>query len=551
MNELKYKGNMRNWAPLLLLAAITVVCLSPFIGKAFNFDDPLFLWAAKNIQTNTFNPYGFKVNWYGYEMAMYEVTKNPPLTSYYIALIAYFFGWDEIVLHLAFLIPAIGVILGTYLLSRQFCRRSMIASLTTLFTPVFLVSGTTVMCDSMMLALWIFSVYYWVQGLEKNTPAMFLISAFLIAVTALTKYYGLALIPLLILYSAAKRRGLGMWVLYMLIPISILAMYQWATHELYGRGLLMDAFSFATGVPTPERRFIFRGLIGLTFTGGCIIVILFFTRLLWPWRAISAGVILAVIIALLTVIVKTVGSYSLVSGSGPVWATIAQLSLFAIGGVSLLALSASDLWRNKDADSVLLFLWIIGTFVFAGFVNWTINGRSILPMIPAASILIARRIEQRNAFDKQNSFKRVLVPLAAAAAVSLAVACSDYRLANSVRTAAAEIHDKYVNKGRDVWFQGHWGFQYYMESLGAKAIDADRLSLKQGDIVIIPSNNTNLFPLYSYRMILLEIIEVPSKPWLTTMNHRVRAGFYNNAWGPLPFAVGPVPLERYGVYEVS
>ena len=58
-----------------------------------------------------------------------------------------------------------------------------------------------------------------------------------------------------------------------------------------------------------------------------------------------------------------------------------------------MALAAADAWKRKDADSLLLMLWVFGTFIFTGFVNWAINARSVLPLIPAVGILLARRVD--------------------------------------------------------------------------------------------------------------------------------------------------------------
>jgi hypothetical protein len=65
-----------------------------------------------------------------------------------------------------------------------------------------------------------------------------------------------------------------------------------------------------------------------------------------------------------------------------------QLALFILGGISALWLALTDFWHRRDSDSALLLFWVIGTFLFAGFVNWTINARSVLPMIPAVGLLI-------------------------------------------------------------------------------------------------------------------------------------------------------------------
>jgi 4-amino-4-deoxy-L-arabinose transferase-like glycosyltransferase len=138
--------------PGLTLLLVVLAALAPFLAKPFNIDDPLFLWTARQIQSHPADPYGFMVNWYGTADPMWWVTDNPPLASYYLALAAGVLGWSEVALHFAFLLPAVAAILGTHRLARRFCSLPMLAALATLFTPVFLVSGTTVMCDVMMLA---------------------------------------------------------------------------------------------------------------------------------------------------------------------------------------------------------------------------------------------------------------------------------------------------------------------------------------------------------------------------------------------------------------
>src|SRR5271166_5867053 len=92
---------------LILLTAATLLCLLPFSGKAFHIDDPLFLWSAQHIVRHPLDPYGFQVNWYGWQMPMSEVTKNPPLACYYAAAIGALAGWSERALHLGFLLPTL------------------------------------------------------------------------------------------------------------------------------------------------------------------------------------------------------------------------------------------------------------------------------------------------------------------------------------------------------------------------------------------------------------------------------------------------------------
>ncbi len=225
---------------------VVLATLAPFLAKPFNVDDPLFLWAARQIQAHPTNPYGFDLNWYGFQSAMWDVTKNPPLACYYLAAAAAILGWSEVALHFAMLLPAVAAILGTYRLARRLCQRPFLAALTTLFTPVYLVSSTSVMCDTLLLAFWVWAVVLWIEGMESGGARRLAGAALLIALAALTKYFGASLIPLLFIYGLVLRRRLGRWMIALLVPIALLAAYQWATHALYGKGLLADA------VPMPS-----------------------------------------------------------------------------------------------------------------------------------------------------------------------------------------------------------------------------------------------------------------------------------------------------------
>ncbi|HYL74724.1 MAG TPA: glycosyltransferase family 39 protein, partial [Bryobacteraceae bacterium] len=165
------------WRPYVLLAALALACLVPFCEKAFHVDDPLFVWTAQQIVKHPLDPYGFNLVWYTNIAPMSEVTKNPPLAAYYSAAIGSAAGWSEIALHLAFLPFALAVILGTYYLAGRFTRDPMLAATATLLTPAFLVSSTSVMCDTMMLAFWILAAILWLEGLDRMKPALLACSA--------------------------------------------------------------------------------------------------------------------------------------------------------------------------------------------------------------------------------------------------------------------------------------------------------------------------------------------------------------------------------------
>src|SRR5262249_41510849 len=142
-------------------------------------------------------------------------------------------------------LPALAVVLGTYRLAQEFTESPFVAATATLLTPVFLVSSSSVMCDTMMLALWIWAIIFWTKGLATSRAYYFLISSLLISASPLTKYFGVALLPLLVLYSVVRRDRVRVWGVYFVIPVIILAAYQVWTKAQYGQGLLLNVAGFS------------------------------------------------------------------------------------------------------------------------------------------------------------------------------------------------------------------------------------------------------------------------------------------------------------------
>jgi hypothetical protein len=227
-----------------------------------------------------------------------------------------------------------------------------------------------------------------------------------------------------------------------------------------------------------------------------------------------------------------------------------QLTFFIAAGFSVIALAAADAWKRRDADSLLLMLWVVGTFAFTGFLNWAINARSVLPLIPAVGILLARRVDALRTNSVRWRPTMLLLPLAAAGAVSLWLTWADTELANSARTAAALIEKQTRNQPGTVWFLGHWGFQYYMESFGAHAVIIDNPPHQTGDFLATAGDRL-LFEVRPAFVASRDSIQIPMRLGITTVQSELGTGFYSSDLGPLPFAIGPVPPERYELIRLG
>lgn len=535
--------------PRLILGAAVVASLLPFIGKAFHIDDPMYLWAAQHITEDPLRFYDFTVNWYGSFAPMYELNKNPPLVSFYLAAVGMLLGWSEVALHLGMLLPALALALGIHALARQLCTRPLLAALTAWTTPVVLVSATTLMSDVLMLSVWCWAATLWIGGVTRGSRARLIGGAVLLGLCPLVKYFGLALLPLLAVAAWGRSRRVLSWLGYLTIPIGIVGAYQLYMILYHGWNPLADVAQYALTIDVKETYApAERTLVGLSFLGGCLLTTFFFAPYLWSRPTLLAWSGLGVAAALGLRALGHVGPLPLVVDGAARWDLIIQMAVYLVGGVHLLALAARALWQERTVDVLMLTLWLFGVWFFASFTNWTTTARAVLPAAPAAAILLARALERR---PTAPSVPATAAALGIGLALSLTVAWADYGLAASARTAAARVTTQYADTGGKLYFQGAWGFQQYMETAGATRLDFDRVRLQPRDIVVTPSLNTNLVVLPGWAMHELETFEIPAGVGVTTLSPERGAGFYAALYGPLPFAFGPVPPERYTVARVA
>jgi 4-amino-4-deoxy-L-arabinose transferase-like glycosyltransferase len=537
-------------AAVLILTAVTIACLLPFVGKAVHIDDPLYIWTARQIRSHPLDFYGFDVFWEKHKLPMAINATNPPLTAYYLAAIASVLGWSERALHLGFLLPAVLAVIGTYFLAKRFCAHPFAAAMGTIAMPVFLLCSTSLMCDTMMVACWVWTVLLWMRALEQGNTARLALAGLLIGVTALTKYFGVCLVPLLLGYSVMAQRRVGRSLIFLVIPILMLAAYQWYTQKIYGEGQLQHIADFSTHYRVGGG-LISKALAGLSFSGGCNLLCLAALPMLWGRKGVWVALAGMVVIALLVVGLKTLGMFSVSEAGHVKWLSVAQIVLFISGGTALLVLAATDALRCKDALSVLLFLWIAGTFLFACGVNWTIAGRNILPMAPAAAILVIRRIESRQSSERPDNMRYLWCPLSISLAVGMMAAWGDYCQAGSARTAAKAMNEALNPRASVVGFEGHWGFQYYMDQFGAKPLDRDNLTLVSNEMIVVPLANSFIFPLPRDRVQPVSEYRAQVSKWVATISVPVGAGFYSDGWGPAPFIFGPTQPDQYFIFRVK
>jgi hypothetical protein len=464
--------------------------------------------------------------------------------------VASLFGWHEIALHLACLFVAFTAAAGIYSLAQMWCARPLLATVVAIFTPAFLVSSTTLMCDVLMLAFWIWALVLWERALGSEQSRWQYVGAGALAgLAVLTKYSAVTLLPLLPVLTLLRTRKLGWWLVGLAVPLVMVLGYEWLTAEMYGRGLLSGASYYARTVRALGD-WQARGIIGLAFAGGSLLPLLFFAPWLWRrWVWLAGGLVIFGVWLGLFEQWNNLGLPRITQLSmSKHWDFLLQVAILTAGGLHLLLLVAAEVWRRRNIISMMLVLWIMSGFLFAAVLNWTVCARSILPMVPAAAILLVRRLE---AMRGNAVTWGLLWPLIPAAAVTLGLVMADYQLANSARTAAEQIMAKYTTTNRAVWFEGHSGFQYYMERLGGRPIDVERSLLQPADIVVVPEIGIRI-TLPPGDVGWVEHFRYAPSSWMNLMGGTEgnAAGFYTANFGPVPFVIGKLPPQDYDVVKV-
>jgi hypothetical protein len=146
---------------------------------------------------------------------------------------------------------------------------------------------------------------------------------------------------------------------------------------------------------------------------------------------------------------------------------------------------------------------------------------------------------------------RMFVPLALSLAVALLVAGADYGLADTARTGAIAVNREYHVNQKRIRFLGHWGFQYYMEAEGAKPLEVSWKNVDRGDIVVVPTNNTNIYDLPARSFTYIKTYLLSASSFVGIVQPSLGAGFYADFAGPLPFAFGQMPPEKYRIYSAT
>jgi hypothetical protein len=317
----------------------------------------------------------------------------------------------------------------------------------------------------------------------------------------------------------------------------------------YGVGLVGDAAAYAGRAEQAGLMLArpWRTLNAVAFTGGGglavgAVAVAAFVRRGWG-RVVIVAVGVVGLGLLAGAVCRTPTGWATRHGP-PVWAFYAQYGVQAVAGLAVLIGAAVGVGRAAPDRRRGLFLavWVAGVFAFAAAINWTVNARTILPLLPAAAILVARAVDRV-------PLRPLVIATAIAGGVTLWLAVAEARVAAANRSAAFGTA-QLATPNRSVWFEGHWGLQFYLERAGGHAVDTGHPAYRPGDLLVMPVDNDWTFAVPD-GVTPVRRIEVGGGYWITAISNPMGGGFYASYGDRLPLVIGPIPAESFVVGRVA
>jgi 4-amino-4-deoxy-L-arabinose transferase-like glycosyltransferase len=544
----------------LVLAALVVLPLLPFLDAAVSIDAPVFIAVAERIAQAPGDPYGFDMVWDPTSPHVYDFNRNPPLVSYWLAPWIAVFGPREWVMHLA-LLP-FPLIAGLSLLgiARRWTDDPLGPAALLVTSPAFLVLASTLLLDVPLVACMLLAVYALARGVEEGSEAWQWAAGGAAAAAGLVKYVGFSTAPLLaagvLLLARRRRRAL---VRVLLPPCLAWAAWGAYTSEMYGSvhflgsSHLLVTKLFARGVD--PHKFWNQLVSTPVFYGGALV----FPLAVWGRLLVRGPRGAEVALACLLLGAGAVYA-ALPHGEPPRWHPMPpdQLvfaSLSAAAAAALWISAASGGWRRGGPVDRLLLLWLAGLFVFTALLNWHVNAADALLAAPPVLLLLHRTPALRPGRRFTGLTAGLTLVLSLALAWADAIQNDIYR--SAARSIAAEIGDK--PGGR--WVVGNWGLQYYLGLEGFRPVappqygrrrlglspEQRRSDLALGDWLATARNVSQLdvsAPMERYRRTVVWVWEQTSWLPLRTTNPDASAGFYSHHYGYVPFGFSREPFER-------
>lgn len=535
-------GVRHPWVGLLAIAGMMTILNAL---KPLHIDDPAYLAYARQIAKHPLDPFGFSMFWYAVPQPANEVL-TPPVLPYYLAPAVRWFGERPWAWKCWFFPFQLLLVTGLFQLFRRFAAGALwLALVTTVFSPLLLPS-INLMPDLPALALSLWALLFFIKSCDKQSLAWTVLAGGVAGLAMQTKYTGLLVPPLLVLYGWTARSA--WWRGPAASGFAALVFVAWEAFVAirYGQSHFWYHLQHSDQSLVDKVRLIVPLLSQLGGTAVGLVVLQ-----LAAWSS-SYRRFLPAADAVSTVLLLALLWPSELEAYRGTWlslrlrfhfpqALLTSLGWLACGiGLGLLAWKLAgaatkydDDADRKNRDHLFLLLWLLLEMAGAVVLSPFPAARRVIGLTVVLTIIIARSIAHSPGLLLARQWRLgiacVLVGL------GLAYAATDWLDARAPLQVLAEAAPiKQSRPAAGCWYVGHWGLQYYAEQEGYCPVVPESSILRAGDLLLVPMESVaqQPFALDSKHIRLVKNCEVRGA-WPFCM---VPNGFYG----------GPVPIRRRG-----
>jgi hypothetical protein len=459
--------------------------------KPMHMDDTAYYKIARQIASHPLDPYGFRMLWYQHPEPANQILA-PPVVPYWLAIAIRLFGDWPMVWKLWQFPFAVVLVLSTLRLCERFGAASpgwltaMIA-----FSPAIL-PGFNLMLDVPALALSLASIVIFLHACDKSSILSALGAGVVAGLAMQTKYTAIVAALAILLYgwlSGYRKFGGAAF----LVSIAVFSSWEVFTAIQYGESHLLCNVrqKHTISISPVDLIWPLVVMLGALAPAG---VLLNLAGLDVPERRLS---ICAALGAAMYVAIARLGSLGGFFTAAQVYAISGILFLGST--VAVVAVLGRQRWlKRPDRIFGKLTFFLVGWLVLESLAYFVLSpfpaARRVMGVVVVTTILAGRLIQARG------SSARRWVPVIVLGQVILCAVYvwTDYREADAQKSVAAAARQR-LGSAAQIWFTGHWGFEFYAEQAGMHPIvplverpDASLdqpSSIRAGDYLLIPDGH--------------------------------------------------------------
>jgi hypothetical protein len=515
-------------------AVLAAVVLLPFLSKAFTIDDPLFLRQAEHVKVDPLHPSAFSMVWSEWPAPrrLTDIMPSGPLMAYLLVPSIALGGaeWAAHAVELGMLIVAVIFTASLALRIGMPPRDATVASLLVAATPGALAMAGTAMPDVPAMALGVLGMERLLAWKQDRRAHQAIAATVAFALAVLARSHLLLLLPVGAV-ALGRPRGDGKRFTPLLIAplLALLVLFVTRDPQPGTRGLSGAAMFFSSFDNVP------RNLVSFCIHW-VLVIPLGVPLLLLRTRSVLSRVALYVGTAAAFLVMR--------SDSAP--PAFYVVSIVAGIGAAVMWDLCADAINSRDTNRLLLVAWLLVPLPVVFYVQYP--SKYLLAAAPAAALIVARELA---AAPVQRARAVFAGTLAAGVVVGVLVLRADAAFAGFGKRAAEELIAKNVASGRRVWFDGHWGFQWYAERAGGMPVTITEPFPQAGDLIVsCPQSLGYMLKRLTQPHRLVDRME-DKTPGGRILNRSAYAGFYTNRLGNLPWSWSAEPLARCDLVEVT